>query len=388
MRARMVLASAGCALWTPAFQSTLTKAARLARRGKYEAAAQLLEGEVYNYRDSFMFFYLLGLCRLYSGNYGGAHDYLTRARELKAREPSALLALAALYVKRADSRRAINLYLEVQDIDGKNRVAKRALNILKKYAGSDDLQAWIEKGKLRSLYPRFPREKLKPAKVVRNVILSALIIALAAFVVIKKDSIAAPATKPAREGFAETTLTQDDRNDPAALGGVYNFILTENQILSAYENARKYFNERRDNAAMIEINRIIGSNANEGIKNKARVMENYIEAPDFETLRLNPGGNIKYADAVTAPLLYRNCYALWRGGAANIVMGQAETTFDFLIGYDKRRAVEGIVKVRLPFAANIDPERPLEVLGRIVPLDTPEALRLEGITVHQPKTGF
>ncbi|MDR3356738.1 MAG: tetratricopeptide repeat protein [Spirochaetaceae bacterium] len=384
MRGPLVLVSAGCGLWTPAFQSTLTKAAGLARRGKYEAASQLLESEVYNYRDSFMFFYLLGLCCLYSGNYGVAHDYLTRAHELKRREPSALLALAALYVKRADSRRAISLYLEVQDIDGKNRTAKRALNILKKYAGSDDLQAWIEKGKLRSLYPRFPRAKVKPSKVIRNIVFCAAFLTLAAVAFSKRHEFAALYAKPSRAGFAETTLTAAERQDPAMLGGVYSFILTEKQILSAYENARRYFNEHRDNAAMVEINRITGSNANEGIKNKARLMENYIEAPGFETLRRKPSDNIKYADAVKAPLLYRNCYVLWRGAAANIIVGQAETTFDFLIGYDKRTDVEGIVRVRLPFAANIDTGRPLEVLGKIVPLYTPEVIGLEGITVHQP----
>ena len=388
MSVPVVLAWAGCALWTPVFQSTLTRAARLARRGKYDAAVQLLESEIYNYRDSFMFFYLLGLCCLYAGNYGAAHDYLSSARRLKPREASALLALGALYVKRADSRQAISLYLEVQDIDGKNRTARRALNVLKKYAGSDDLQAWIEKGKLRSLYPRFPREKLKPAKVVRNVVFGAALLALAAFVFVKIDTFTVSSAKPAREGFAEMTLTQADRQDPAALGGVYSFILTEKQILSAYENALEYFNEHRDNAALVEINRILASNANEGIKNKAHIIESYIEAPDFETLRQKPSENIRYADAVKNPPLYRGCHALWRGGVANIIIGEAETTFDFLIGYDKRRAVEGIVRVTLHFAANIDPDYPLEVLGRIVPLDSPGAIALEGITIHQLKTGF
>jgi tetratricopeptide (TPR) repeat protein len=388
MRTPAILVSAGCALWTPAFQSTLTRAARLARRGKYEAATQLLESEIYNYRDSFMFFYLLGLCCLYSGNYGGAHDYLSRAHELKTRETSALLALAALYVKRADSRRAISTYLEVQDIDGKNRMARRALNVLKKYAGSDDLQAWIERGKLRSLYPRFPREKLKPSKIVQNIILSLVILSLAAFVFIKLNPFAPSSAKPLREGFNEITLTQADRQAPAVLGGVYSFILTEKEILSAYKNAMKYFSEHRDNAAMVEINRIIGSNANEVIKNKARVMERYIEAPDFKTLSLKPGDNIKYADAVKNPLLYRNCYALWRGRAVDVFYGQTETTFNFLIGYENFRHVEGTVRVTLTPPAIIDLEYPLEILGRIVPVDTPEAIVLEGITVHQPKTGF
>ncbi|MDR2097585.1 MAG: tetratricopeptide repeat protein [Spirochaetaceae bacterium] len=387
MRNPAIFTALGCGLWTPAFPSTLTRAVRLARRGKYENAVRLLESEVYNYRDSFLFFYLLGLCSLYAGNYGGAHDYLTRARELKAREPAVLLALAALYVKRADSRRAISLYLEAREIDGKNRIAKDGLNILKKYAGSDELMAWIESGKLKKLYPPFPREKSKPVKLAVKIILPAVVIlGIAAFVFAKNNPFVIK--NPAREGFAESALTRTDKNEAAEFGGVYNLILSEKQILASYENARKFFNERRDNAARIEINRIMESNAGEDIKNKARIMAQYLEAPDFETLKSKPFDNFKYADAVKDPLLYRDCYALWSGMAANIEAGQNETSFDFLIGYDKRRVIEGIVKVSMPFAAAIDPERPLEVLGKIMPQGLTGDLQVEGITIHQPVTGF
>ncbi|MDR0663053.1 MAG: tetratricopeptide repeat protein [Spirochaetaceae bacterium] len=387
MRNPVIFAALDCGLWTPGFPSTLTRAARLARRGKYENAAQLLESEVYNYRDSFLFFYLLGLCSLYAGNYGGAHDYLSRARELKTREPSVLLALAALYVKRADSRRAISFYLEARDIDGKNRIAKRGLNILKKYAGSDDLQAWVESGKLRSLFPPFPHEKLNPARLALIIIPPVLLmLTVGAFFVVKNNPLAAQ--KPAREGFAESALTQTDKREAAQSGGVYNLILTEKQILDAYENARKFFNVGRDNSARIEINRIMESNAGEGIKNKARIMAQYLEAPDFEMLKSTPSAGIKYAEAAKDPPLYRDCYALWSGMAANIVEGHDETSFDFLIGYDKRRVVEGIVKVWMPFAAAIAPERPLEVFGRIEPSDAPGGFGMEGITIHQPVTGF
>jgi tetratricopeptide (TPR) repeat protein len=387
MRSPVIFYTIDCGIWTPGSPSTLTRAARLARSGKYVNAAQLLESEVYNYRDSFLFFYLLGLCSLYAGNYGGAHDYLMRARELKTREPSVLLALAALYVKRADSRRAISLYLEARDIDAKNRIAKQGLNILKKYAGSDDLQAWVESGKLRSLFPPFPHEKLKPARLALKIITAVLLIlAAAAFLFIKNNPLAAQ--RPSREGFTESALTQADKKEAAGSGGVYNLILTEKQILSVYENARKFFNGRHDNAARIEINRIIESNAGEGIKNKARIMAQYLEAPDFETLKSTPSAGIKYTDAAKDPLLYRGCYALWSGMAANIAEGQNETSFDFLIGYDKRSVVEGIVKVRMPFAAAIDPGRPLDVLGRIEPSDAPGGFIIKGITIHQPITGF
>jgi tetratricopeptide (TPR) repeat protein len=385
MRAPVVFTASVCGLWTPAFQSSLTRAARLARGGKYDAAAQLLESEIYNYRDSFMFFYLLGLCSLYGGNYGGAHDYLMRARELKPREPAVLLALAALYVKRTDTRRAISLYLEAQDIDGKNRIAKRALKVLRKYSGSDDLAAWIEAGKLRSLYPPLPHEKLKAARIARNMIAAVATAAAAAvvagFVLGKFNPLPRRAD---REGFAESVLVQSETEKPLQTGGVFQFMLTERQILSTYNLARRLFNEGRDNAAMVEINRIIESNASEGIKNRARVMSRYLEPPGFDALKQGAADNIKYADAAKAPLLYRDCYVLWSGMAANIVEGRNETAFDFLVGYDGRRVVEGVIRVNLPFAASVSTEYPLEVLGKITPADSGGGLALEGVTIHQP----
>ncbi|MDR0382555.1 MAG: tetratricopeptide repeat protein [Spirochaetaceae bacterium] len=381
MRKLVVFTASACGLWTPAFQSTLTRAAKLARRGKYETAAQMLESEVYNYRDSFMFFYLLGLCSLYGGNYGGAYDYLMRAREIKPREPAVLLALAALYVKRSDTRHAISLYLEAQNIDSKSRIAKNALKILRKYSGSDDLNAWVEAGKLRSLYPRFPREKRKGALIARSVIAAAFAAAaIAVFVFLKTGTFTPPA---AREGFAESVLVQSEIEKPLQTGGVFHFMLTEKQILSAYELARKLFNEGRDNAAMIEINRILESNAAEGIKNRARVMSRYLEPPSFETMKQAASDNIKYADAAKDPLLYRDCYAIWSGMAANIVNERTETSFDFLVGYDGRRVVEGVVRVVLPFAASVSPDYPLEVLGKILPVNSGEAMEFEGITIHQ-----
>jgi tetratricopeptide (TPR) repeat protein len=381
MRVPVVLSV--CGLWTPVFQSSLTRAARLARGGKYDAATQLLEGEVYNYRDSFMFFYLLGLCSLYGGNYGGAHDYLMRARELNPREPAVLLALAALYVKRTDTRRAISLYLEVQDIDGKNRIAKNALKILRKYSGSDDLAAWIESGKLRGLYPPFPHEKLTAAKLARKII--AIVVAAVAVVTVVAGLVKFnPLPRHAdREGFAESVLLQSEIEKPLQTGGVFQFMLTERQILSTYNLARRLFNEGRDNAAMVEINRILESNASEGIKNRARVMARYLEPPSFDALKQEAADNIKYADAAKAPLLYRNCYVLWRGMAANIAEGQNETSFIFLVGYDGRSVLEGSVDVILPFAASISTEYPLEVLGKITPINSGDGLALEGVTIHQ-----
>jgi hypothetical protein len=60
-------------------------------------------------------------------------------------------------------------------------------------------------------------------------------------------------------------------------------------------------------------------------------------------------------------------------------------SFDLLVGYDTRKVLEGIVPVNFDFSETVDPERPLEVLGRIVPISASggEGVRLEGVALHQ-----
>jgi hypothetical protein len=78
--------------------------------------------------------------------------------------------------------------------------------------------------------------------------------------------------------------------------------------------------------------------------------------------------------------------------ATNLSAGEASTAFDFLVGYDTRTKLEGIVQVRFDFSVSLAQERPLEVLGRVVPVSTAageEGIRLEGLALHQasPRPG-
>jgi tetratricopeptide (TPR) repeat protein len=362
-------------------ESVLKKAAGIARRGKPENAAQLLESEIYNYRDSFMFYYLLGLCYLYAGNYGNAHDYLMSARRIKTRDTNLILALAALYLRRGDSRRAVSFYLEAQEIEPKNRIAKKALAVLRKYAGTDDLIAWAVSGKIRKLYPPFPYKSKRKAFIIPVVLAGAALVSTAGYFA-AKNYPGAEAERPKREGWSESVLQKTETEKPAETSGSWTIILTEKQILETYEKGRRLFNEHRDNAAQLEINRILESNANSAIKNKARILSNFLETPGFDTF--NQKDNYDYADIIREPLIYQNCFVIWRGMAANIAQEQAGTSFDFLVGYDTRNKLEGIVRVTLPFATEINGEQPLEVLGKIAASGTPDIIRLDGVAIHQP----
>jgi hypothetical protein len=69
--------------------------------------------------------------------------------------------------------------------------------------------------------------------------------------------------------------------------------------------------------------------------------------------------------------------------ATNVEVTDEGTTFDFLVGYDTRKTLEGIVHVIFSAPVAINTERPLEVLGRITPDASYSDIRLEGVAIHQ-----
>jgi hypothetical protein len=107
-----------------------------------------------------------------------------------------------------------------------------------------------------------------------------------------------------------------------------------------------------------------------------------METPGFDTF--NKNDNVSFSDAIQDPPLYRNVHVIWRGMAANERTVQNTTTFDLLVGYDTFRAMEGQVSVTFDTAISINTERPLEVLGRIIPTGGyGYGIILEGLSIHQ-----
>jgi tetratricopeptide (TPR) repeat protein len=363
------------------FDPILTRALRLAGSGKFGDAIQKLENEVVRYHNSFIYYYILGVLCLRAGDFGGALTYLKRAREIKMLDSSVLLGLAVLFLRRGDTDRALDLYLEVLDKDGHNRIARKALNGIRKYSGTDTFPIWIESGKLARFYPPLPK---LPPRMVWPVLGVLIFAALCGGILLKLDIIPLPFTSLApRDGYAGSALEGKELQAPVQIGGSYRYILTKDQVVETYNKARSLFTEFRDEAARVELNRLIESNASEAVKNKARLLLSYLEVPGFDTLK----DRFPYAAVAGDPGLYRDCYVIWRGMATNLDAGESVTAFDFLVGYDTRRTLEGIVPVVINFSVPVNPEKPLEVLGRVIPVVTGDgqgvALHLEGIALYQ-----
>jgi tetratricopeptide (TPR) repeat protein len=360
----------------------LTKASRFARSGKYEAAIRTLEPEVNRYHGSFHYYYLLASSCLRAGDIGGAQTYFRLAHETKRREPLAILGLAVLSLHWGKTERAVDYYLDVLETDEGNRIAQKAMAVIRRQAGTDTFQDWLEAGRLPSLYPPIPFPGFSAKEIGWGISVLIAVCLLTFSFMIRFKVLPNPFfPKGSREGIASVSLTREDRMAPVQTGGSYRYTLTRIQALDTYEKAIALFTVYRDDAARINLNRILESNAPEGLQNRARIIISYMEVPGFDTF--NRSDNVEYSAVIADPLLYNEVHVIWRGMASNVVTANESTAFDFLIGYDNRRTLEGIVPVAFNFAVPLNPERPLELLGRIT-LDSPDGpVRLEGISLHQ-----
>jgi tetratricopeptide (TPR) repeat protein len=368
----------------------LSKASRLIRSGKYEPARRIMEPEVTRYHGSFRYYYLLGNICLRGGDYGGALTYFRLAHEVNSRDPLAILGLAALYLRRGETDRAVDYYLEVLELKPNNRIAKKALKLIRRYAGTDRFAAWLEAGKLPSVFPpvAFPGFTAKE-KLCGFAVLLALALTAYGFMVHYKYVPSPVKLRGDRQGIVVGSLTREERLESVQTGGVYHHEFPGRvQAVETYEKALALFAAYRDEKARVELNRILVSNAAEGIKNKARILGDYMkpphrDLPTFDTFRR--GDNIDFSDVEKDPVLYNDVHVIWQGRAANVSVTDNATTFDLLIDYDpenKTTIMRGTAFVVFGHAMPVSTGKQLEVLGSIG-LDKENRIILEGIAIHQ-----
>lgn len=366
-------------------RDTFSNARDFMRRRKFSDAITVLQsGEKY-YDRTFDYWLLLGTAYLYSGDAGSAWANFEAARKIKMTDVNLLLGQAAIFLRRGDTDRALQYYLDSLEYDPKNKIAKRALEFLRVNGDYNTICRWAETGKLERFYPPIG---FNYGRVIK-IFMAFVVLAGAAFFVLPRLTFT---KKNVMQGTSERAdlssivLSENELHNARVLdsnNGNYRYILENKEITGSYADALKYFHSYRDNAAQIEVNRIIGSNASAEIKQKAQILSSYLynTEPTFDTLTDSP----PYVDVAKDPLLYSGCFVVWAGRVSNARVTENGYRCDLLVGYDTMERVEGIVPVRFVFSPDISSDRPVTMLARIVVENN--RLQLEGKAIYQSVGG-
>lgn len=325
-------------------KSAIDQARYLMRCRNFAAAIQVLNEKRQVYEESFDYNYTLGLAFLYAGDTGSAAQSFEAARKIKINDANLLLSQAAIHLRRGNTDRAVQYYLDILDLDPNNKDAKRALEFVRTHGDYEEICRWVDDGRIELYYPPLGSNPKKIRALALALGLGALVGALAALVW-PRDFL-----KSERADLSSLVLTASDGSNGR-------------DVKNAYNQALRFFDERRDNAAQREVNRVLNSSASSGLKQKARMLMGYFEAPSFDSLR----DNYSCKDVAAEPSLYLDCYVDWSGRVANLVQGENSLFFDLLVGYEDLKSIEEIVRVEFDFLPEraLDPEKPVRVLGKV-----------------------
>ena len=356
----------------------LKKADRLFASGRYSDVIHLLEPQVYMYREHPRFYYLLGMSCLQVGDFGGAYSYLSRSGQLAPDDVDSLLGLAAVHLRRNETQDALRLWLDVLDVDPRNPQARRGLAALRGAETQAEARELFREGRMNRILPAKPFPLRKAALWAGTGALVA-VVALGSLFIPWGDLLERSPTED-RQG-AEVLDFDTEGEQLIQYTGDFRYILTEEEVERLFDRIRGHFHDGEDNLARRAINRLLHSNASSALKERALLLTDYLREPDFT----NFGENFSYRAVSEEPWLYEGCYVRWRGRAANVSIGDEAINFDLLVGYENQQVLEGVVPVRLGFAARIESAMSVEIIAEVI-ADS-ELTGLRGVAVRRIQPG-
>jgi len=346
------------------------------RRRKFASAIKLLEGKAETYEDNFEYYLITGIACLYAGDIGSASSYFQRARRIKLTDTRLLLGQAAIFLRRGDVDRALQYYFEIKENDPENKTAVQAMEFIRTHGDYDTICRWVDTGRIEKFYPPLGTN---PDKIWSFVLPAAACIL---GIVLAVKLIPGPKTyNGPRADLTKLELTSDEKasaKESDLTTQSYKYILTNKEITKRYANALQYFQDHRDNAAQIEINTILNSDATLSIKQKAQILSGYLEIPDFDSITDIPA----YSDVKATVFLYQDCWVDWGGKVSNaITYEDGSYSCELLVGDESLAHYEGNVLVKFDSVPQIEGSKPVRILGQVTTLDN--ELILKGRAVYQ-----
>ncbi len=242
----------------------------------------------------------------------------------------------------------------------------------------DALQEFIDSGRLRTLFPPLPRRVSGSFFLATRFVSSCLQRAVYLGVKFAAPWGAALADRlgAQRPGVSVIEIPSD-LSSFIDIGTDFTFMYKESEVRKTFQKARSELLAYRDNLAVVDINRILLSNAAPAVKERARMLKGFVTPPTFDTVK----DAWPYAAVSRQPALYDGSSVVWTGKVANLKVAKSSLSFDLLVGYDQEKQLEGIVPVTVPFAADISNGSAVVVLGQVLQSGTSPALL--GISLHR-----
>lgn len=355
----------------------LDKAVVLFKKRRYADVVDLLAPHLLSYGDSYLYFKLMTISSLMILDWSGAAAYLKTAVRLERyRDPDLQIVRAVILLKTGETAESYRILFELERNGKWGRLTKELLEASRHTENKQALTEVLEnliKTRLGKIRPDAVADI--PGKQIQNfytesvfrVHPAAIAVVLAVCAILTLTGIglyigisAWMNSEPVRTEGETIRLTREDQL------AVYDirtrYFLTDREIERSFSRLRSYYRAGDDNMAQREINRLKESNAAIDVKDKASAFERLLSEKRAEKVKTF----FTYDEVHRDPFLYHKTLVVWRGSPANIRITESSITFDFLVGYENKKFLEGTVPVYVDYAVKIYEGEAYEIEGEIL----------------------
>lgn len=159
-----------------------------------------------------------------------------------------------------------------------------------------------------------------------------------------------------------THVSIQDIDRIVAERAVYQIKLSEDDIKRKFSMVQTYIEEKQPNRAMILVNELLNSNADDRIKERVIFLRDFIQEPSPDEIDYNP----PVQEVIKTPFLYQNVVVRWSGMLANLEHKERkETVFELLINFVQEAVVEGIAEVHFHGFQKVVSGQKIAIVGKI-----------------------
>ena len=350
----------------------LKKARRWLACGRSTRVMRYLLPRIPSFLDDPDYYALLGRACLDVGSTADAYTYLSRGLQADPSHLEIRLTLAVTHLKRKDPASALRTWLEVLEDHPEDKRARRGLRTLKRISDESAQNRFLERFYPNRFLPDISARQ--PAKFLFVLILILIVLILLYIRRPVTSVVSRILSPPVQRGGSEALRSAASEK---LIGSETNVLypMTESEAARTLKRAVRYFERYQDNSARHELNKIRRSNADAPVRMQAALLIESLGESDIETIETD----FSFAQVSESPWLFEGCWVLWRGVTANVVYSEDAVNFDFLVGYQEGRVLEGRIPVTVPFLSVMEP-LPLELLARVEPSES--GFNLTARTLH------
>lgn len=360
---------------TLSYEEIFKNAVSLYRKGRYDEVANLLKEFVVDVPDSLSALKLLAFAMVEIGHLGESKRFFMRALSINRNDVEVLNAMAYLELSDGNTTAGINHLLDALFVDEDNQKLKDNLESMKNIKDAQISFSMIKPKDF--LFMELPKPEMGEiiAEKLRKIFGSWLTKVALIAVIVGVIGMLIYAFYPNLSNWLENyrysrgygapqyhSITIEDIDNLVSLRKKYKIKLSADEIKKEFAMIRQNIEMKRRNKAIININRLLNSNADELVKERVIFWKEFVPDPNPENLGFVP----HYRDVAKAPFLYEDVYIRWNGTIANLDhKGRDETAFDLLINFVDEAVVEGIAEAHFKGFIHIINGETISLYGKI-----------------------